>query len=302
LLRGILSVSEEVSRMALDASLVGQQVGRIETVCDARWAMAYAAGVPDERPELYDTTRPLVVHPMFPVAPEWELLVTHRTVPSAMTSDEVVRGVHAAHDLIIERPIPTGERLTITARVVSVDRRPAGACQQMLFMATDTDGLVVWRSMLTSVFRGVDLHGDPAVVDVGWPAATLKGAAGEQPIATRSTHVRPLDAHVYTECARIWNPIHTDLAVARAAGLPAPILHGTATLARALTICTDLAAVRLGDVSRVAGSFGAMVALDSTIEIRLLEQVDGTLYFDVLNQEGQRAIRDGCIQSRTTRQ
>ena len=34
--------------------------------------------------------------------------------------------------------------------------------------------------------------------------------------------------HVYTECARIWNPIHTDLAVARAAGLPGPILHGTA--------------------------------------------------------------------------
>jgi len=26
---------------------------------------------------------------------------------------------------------------------------------------------------------------------------------------------------VYTECARIWNPIHTDAAVAKAAGLPA---------------------------------------------------------------------------------
>src|SRR5262245_63914545 len=37
--------------------------------------------------------------------------------------------------------------------------------------------------------------------------------------------------HVYTECARIWNPIHTDLAVVRAAGLSGPILHGTATLA-----------------------------------------------------------------------
>lgn len=39
-------------------------------------------------------------------------------------------------------------------------------------------------------------------------------------------------AHVYTECARMWNPIHTDLAYARAAGLPGTILHGTATLAR----------------------------------------------------------------------
>ena len=42
-------------------------------------------------------------------------------------------------------------------------------------------------------------------------------------------------AHVYTECARIWNPIHTDRAVARAAGLPDIILHGTATLALAIS-------------------------------------------------------------------
>ena len=38
-------------------------------------------------------------------------------------------------------------------------------------------------------------------------------------------------AHVYTECARIWNPIHTDTAVTAKAGLPGIILHGTATLA-----------------------------------------------------------------------
>jgi len=42
-------------------------------------------------------------------------------------------------------------------------------------------------------------------------------------------------AHVYTECARIWNPIHTDPAVARQAGLSAILLHGTATLALAVS-------------------------------------------------------------------
>lgn len=287
--------------MPLDASLVGQQVGRIEVVCDARWAMAYAAGIPDGRPELYDTTRPLVVHPMFPVAPEWELLITNRTVTSTMPSDEVMRGVHAAHDLVLERPIPTGERLTVTARVVAVDRRPAGASQRTLFEATGADGGVVWRTMLTSVFRGVDLDGDPTAIDVGWTALPVSRVIVQQAIATRPSHVRPIDAHVYTECARIWNPIHTDLAVARAAGLPAPILHGTATLARAVSVCTDIAGMRLADVTRIAGSFGAMVALDSTIQIRLLEQVDGALRFEVLNHEGQRAIRDGFVQSRPVR-
>src|SRR4029077_6419959 len=47
--------------------------------------------------------------------------------------------------------------------------------------------------------------------------------------------ISPTLAHVYTECARIWNPIHTDRAVARAAGLPDIILHGTATLALAVS-------------------------------------------------------------------
>jgi acyl dehydratase len=42
-------------------------------------------------------------------------------------------------------------------------------------------------------------------------------------------------ALVYTECSRIWNPIHTNPAVATRAGLPRPILHGTATLAMAVS-------------------------------------------------------------------
>ena len=40
--------------------------------------------------------------------------------------------------------------------------------------------------------------------------------------------ISALAAHVYTECARIWNPVHTDTAVADRAGLPGLILHGTA--------------------------------------------------------------------------
>jgi acyl dehydratase len=37
--------------------------------------------------------------------------------------------------------------------------------------------------------------------------------------------------HVHSECAGVWNPIHTERAVALAAGLPDIILHDTATWA-----------------------------------------------------------------------
>ena len=48
---------------------------------------------------------------------------------------------------------------------------------------------------------------------------------------TEDIHIPFNAAHVYSECARIWNPIHTDKKVARQAGLPDILLHGTASLA-----------------------------------------------------------------------
>jgi acyl dehydratase len=256
--------------------------------------MAYAAGVPDERIELFDTTRPLVVHPMFPVAPEWGLLIAHPAIPGSMVPNEVGRGVHAAHDLILERPVRVGERLTITNRVVAVGQRRGGACQQVLFEAADEAGAPVWRTMMTSVFRGVALDGAPRAVEVGWPSKPTVGVP-DAPLESRSSVVGRTAAHVYSECARIWNPIHTDVAVAVGVGLPAPILHGTATLARAVSACAEMAQIPLADVRRVVGSFAATVPLDSTIEVRLLAFDGCTAHFDVLNADGEAAIRGGAI-------
>ena len=280
--------------MPLTPELVGRQVGRITVACDARWLMSYAAGVPDERPELFDTTTALVTHPMFPVAPEGELITTHRTASTAMTRAEVLSGVHSAHDVIVERSIVAGETLDVTATVIGVDRRRAGCTQMLLLQATDAAGAVVWRTRFTSFFRGVALDGEPTSVDVDWPAPP-DGTPGEGPIAERASHVRAVDAHVYTECARIWNPIHTDIAVARSVGLTAPILHGTATLARGVSIATDLAGWAIGDVGRVIGGFTSMVDLDTTITVRLLDISSEWLRFDVLTHDGRTAITGGAI-------
>ena len=281
--------------MPLDSTIVGQRIGAVTVVCDARWLMAYAAGIPDERPELFDTTAAFVVHPLFPVAPEWELLVTHRLTPSSMHSHEVMRGVHAAHDIIIERAIRPGESIDISATVIAVGQRPAGATQNVLFEATDGDGAGVWRTNLMSLFRGVELIGTPTSIEVNWPRAPAPANTPDVVVAERSSWVRPIDAHVYTECARIWNPIHTDVAIAHMAGLNAPILHGTATLARAVSIITELAGAPLGKVDRVSGAFTAMIALGSTLRVRLLEVSGSALHFDVFNEAGERAIRDGLV-------
>jgi acyl dehydratase len=107
-------------------------------------------------------------------------------------------------------------------------------------------------------------------------------------------------AHIYTECARIWNPIHTDIAIATKAGLPGLILHGTATLAMAVSRIIETAGN--GDPARVAqvyGRFGAMVLMPSEVLMRIVARgkCNGgeAVSFEVVTAEGGRAIRDGLV-------
>jgi acyl dehydratase len=107
-------------------------------------------------------------------------------------------------------------------------------------------------------------------------------------------------ALVYTECAHIWNPIHTDAAVAEAAGLPEPILHGTATLA--LAVSRVVAECFAGDaerVVRIAARFGAMVRMPSTLTLRIGPVQGESVRFEVLEPAGGRAIRDGLLVMRS---
>ena len=281
--------------MPLDSSLVGQPIGSIIVVCDARWLMAFASGVPDERPELYDTTSALVTHPLFPVAPEWELLITHQSTSQAMTPGELRRGVHATHDVIVERSLIAGETVLVTATVAAVDRRRAGAVQHLIFEATDIVGQRVWRTRFSSLFRGVELKGEPVAADIAWPRMPTRESSSDTPIASHSSWVRPIDAHVYSECARIWNPIHTDVAIAHSAGLDNPILHGTATLARAVSIVAELVCLPVAEVTRVGGRFAAMVRLGSAIDVQIVEFSGPAVHFVVLNDAGERVIRDGVV-------
>jgi len=111
-------------------------------------------------------------------------------------------------------------------------------------------------------------------------------------------------AHVYTECARIWNPIHTDRAVALAAGLPDIILHGTATLALAVSEALrrepEGAAAA---VARVRCRFGGMVRLPSTLRVEGWKPAgsgaERAIAFRAIGADGRPAVRDGWLQLTT---
>jgi acyl dehydratase len=250
----------------LPADLVGQAAGPVEHEIDARWLMAYAACLGETGPEYLDSTRPggPLAHPLFPVCYEWPaaLALRRRLYAEAVAA----RTVHATHDLRLHRRPRAGDRLRTTARVVAAEPRAPGAYVLTRFETVDASGALVSVTDYGSLVRGVGCEGARALPEAAEPPPPAGAAAS---LWTAPVAVGAELAHTYTECARIWNPIHTDRAAALAAGLPGIILHGTATLALAVSaVLRREPAGAAAPVRRLAARFSGMVPLPAALEVR----------------------------------
>ena len=274
--------------MKLSSAIVGEQAGPLEASIDARWLMAYSAGLGEADPRYYDTERGVMAHPLFPVCYEWPVAQPLRALPALQPLFPQL--LHAQHDLRIHRAPRAGDSLRTSARIIAVTQRKPGAFVVFRFEARDAAGAPVTTTDFGALYRGVSVEGgdraleqlaDPAPPQVSFPEYS-------------KIDIPANAAHVYTECARIWNPIHTDIAYARAAGLPAIILHGTATLglsiSRALrNLNEDPAAVR-----RVQCRFSGMVEMPSQLSVHAALQ-DKTVRFETRNAAGAPVIGRGVL-------
>jgi acyl dehydratase len=278
--------------LALSRDIVGVTVGPIAHDIDARWLMAYAAALGETDARYYDTLAPggPAAHPLFPVCYEWPAMLALR---DRATQEEIaIRSVHASHDLTLLRPPRAGDTLHTTARVTGLAHRRAGTLMTVRQETVDADGRPVSTTDYGSVYRDVGFEGE----DSGFrPEARggleMPAGAVELPVAVPAGL-----AHVYTECARIWNPIHTDVAVARGAGLPDIILHGTATLALALSrVLGHLAADPLS-VREVSARFTGMVPLPGHFTLRVAEAAQGQGFvFDARGHDGAFVLSGGAL-------
>src|SRR5919106_4599504 len=126
-------VNNEEESMPLSSATVGVSGEPLIHEIDARWTMAYAAGLGDTLPCYFDTQRPegIVAHPLFPVCFEWPVIVAMRRHPAnaSLTADERLRSVHATHAVVLHRLIRPGDCLTTRATVAGVEQRKPGAYQ-----------------------------------------------------------------------------------------------------------------------------------------------------------------------------
>jgi acyl dehydratase len=292
------------SRPLIDSAIVGAEAGPARQEIDARWLMAYAAALGETDDRYYDTSAPggPCAHPVFPVCYEWPVLVElrDRTVDPALHTCSV----HATHHLIIHRPPRAGDTLHTAAQVIAVLRRRAGTLVLVRLTTIDERGAPVTTTEYGTVYRGIACDAD-ATLDAtprgAWTtrrgqhadqAAAHPGAAWEEPIA-----IPVWAAHVYTEGARIFNPIHTDRAVARTVGLPGIILHGTATLA--LGVSAVVRHALAGDPTRVhevAGRFTGMVPMPASVTVRG-HTAGAVTAFTIDDASGTHVLADGIVRA-----
>lgn len=286
----------EGARGTIPGKIVGTEVGALSTTIDPRWLMAYAAALGLDDPRYYDTlvaTGP-IAHPLFSACYEWPAAVALRA--KTVKGELAALSVHATHHVVVHRLPVAGDRLLTRAQVIEVRPRRAGALVVARFSTVDRNGRPVTTTDYGSVYRGVGTEAETraTVEPLSWP----EPPASVETRWAESVQVASQAAHVYSECARIWNPIHTDVAVARAAGLPGPILHGSATLALAVSrvIGRDLG----GDPARVravAARFTGMVPMPSSFTVRGGGRTGDLIAFDAVNDRGEPVLSAGVLRA-----
>ena len=279
--------------MPVSAAAVGVSLPESTEEVSVRRILAYAAGVGETGAATFDDTADdFVAPPAFCVSLEWPV-VSHPEVARLLGAprEEIVRGVHSTQDSHFHRPIRPGDRLTTGARIVGLQQTRAGALLVIRIETRDDAGEPVVTSWSQTIYRGVGIEGDPHTIEEPPPVPALEeGGDWER---TEISTARELP-HVYTECARIWNPIHTERRVALPAGLPDIIVHGTATWALAAReIVAQKAGADPRRLRRLHGRFRAMVVAGTAITIEQREAGTDTLAFRVRNADGAEAIAGG---------
>ena len=275
--------------MPISTDIVGRKGEPLTQVIDSDWIAAYAAAV---------GAPTATAHPLFPVCFEWPIFLDSRHMPTDLTPNDLFKGVHATHDLVLHRPIRAGTQVTTTATIASVKSRRSGAYQLVKLDTVDAEGEPVATTWFGMIYRDLGVAGgDRSLEDAG---PILEPVPNKDRFTSVPIPITADAAAVYAAAARIWNPIHTDAAAAEAAGLPGVLLQGTATLALAVSrVVAECFDGDMGRVTRVAARFGEMVFMPSTLDLRIGPTIDGSVRFEVLESTGGRAIRDGLLTVRT---
>ncbi len=285
--------------MHISSDIVGLKFKEYRTEINWRQTTNYAAAVGDTNPCYFDDRRPegLIAHPMFVAALTWPIqqnLHYYVDIPQMQNIFQTV--VHYTECLEVFRPLRPGDNVVVRGEVLAVIPHEAGTHIVFKLPVEDQDGNPIVTEYVGGMMRGVKCNdggkGEENLPQV--PGYVINSPAVWQvdvPISEEAPYV-------YDGCTDIVFAIHTSPRFAHSVGLPGVIYQGTATLALAVRELINREARGYpASLKFLSARFGGMVLPGTSISIQLLQRLerdDSTeLYFQVVNNKGQKAISGG---------
>ena len=175
---------------------------------------------------------------------------------------DLAQVVHGSQSIEVAAPLPTSGSASVATRITDVWDKGRAAVIWQEGVATSPDGEHLWTTRSSIFVRG----------EGGWGGERGSSEPVElpdrAPDADATYDVLPHQALLYRLCGDR-NPLHADPDFAKAAGFPAPILHGLCSYGIALqTLVGELLG---GDASQVHGfgvRFSGVVFPGEAIRVR----------------------------------
>lgn len=278
-------------------------LGRYQLAVTKRRTMAYAAGIGecDER-YLDDGGSTNVVAPLpFLVSVEWPVFTAGDYLRAIGRNEEnqYNRFVHGFQDSVFHQPIEPGLRLDVQGEIVAARETRAGTLVVCRVLTRDLErGVLIGESWFGSMYIDTPLLTPP--FEEGQQSSLLEQSdwGGSAAHGTSAIGTRTIDAHIYTECSRIWNPVHTEKAYAKSLGLRDIILHGTCTWAKTLQLLARVTGAEDGrhPFRRFGARFSGMVTPGDELEVAYRYEGNGILRFVVHDRDGRPVLRQGVAE------
>ncbi|MFD6858044.1 MaoC/PaaZ C-terminal domain-containing protein [Rhodococcus sp. NPDC060090] len=176
---------------------------------------------------------------------------------------DLAKVVHGSQEVAVHAPIPASGKGRTTTRIAEVWDKGKAAVIVQESVTEDLDGNPLWTARSSIFARGEGGFGGER-----GPSGSVE-LPDRAPDAEFDVPTLPQQALLYRLCGDR-NPLHSDPDFAKAAGFPAPILHGLCTYG---TVCKSITDHLLdSDATRVAGfraKFAGVVFPGETLRVRV---------------------------------
>jgi acyl dehydratase len=210
----------------------------------------------------------------------------HRTDPPPLNLPgcdiSLSQVVHGSQAVTVRAPLPTSGSATLRTTLTDVWDKGKAAVIWQEGVATSETGEQLWTTRSSIFVRG----------EGGWGGERGTSESVDlpdrAPDAETAYHITPQQALLYRLCGDR-NPLHSDPDFAKAAGFPAPILHGLCSYG---IVLRELTSALLGsDATRVGGfaaKFAGVVYPGETIRVRGWHEDGRILGSATVEGEGDR--------------